>query len=290
MIRTVGIFPNPTKENWRKVTEQVIEFLVKRDKHAVMDASFLAKYPVKGVEDGRSLDDADMVISLGGDGTLLNLIGKLRNHDHPILGVNLGSLGFLTEYTVDTVFDALEKVLDGDFTTQSRITLQGTLIRNDKAVAEHIALNDVVITHENIARLLTIMVYYDEDYVTTYQADGLIVCTPTGSTAYSLSAGGPILMPTLDAILLTPICPHTITNRPILVPGDRKIKIVLPEPATGATMTIDGQTGVPIQKGDIIEVERASRTIKLIKCPSTSFFGVLRNKLGWSGSKGFDKE
>ncbi len=289
MINTVGIFPNPTKRNWLEVTERIIEFLVRRNKHAAMDPAFLSKHPVKGLRKEGSLDDTDMLISLGGDGTLLNLVGHISNYDLPIIGVNLGGLGFLTEFTPDSLFETLDNVIKGEFEIENRLALRSTLIRDNRKATEHTALNDVVITHEKLARLIDITAFFDEDYVTTYQADGLIICTPTGSTAYSLSAGGPILEPTLDAILLTPICPHTITNRPILVPGDINIRIVLPKPNMNATMTIDGQVGVPIQKDDIIEVRRSPKRIKLVKCPNTSFFEVLRNKLGWSGSKGFDK-
>ena len=289
MIKTVGIFPNPTKQNWLEVTEKIVEFLRRKKTGIAMDPSFLSQHPVKGVDTGSPLADADIIISLGGDGTLLSLVGMLRNYDLPIMGVNLGGLGFLTEFTIDSLFRGLDKVIEDDFTVENRIALQGIVIRNGEKFAEHTALNDVVITHEKLARLITIKAFFDETHITTYQADGLIICTPTGSTAYSLSAGGPIVEPTLDAILLTPICPHTITNRPILVPGDRKIGIVLPESGRGAIMTIDGQTGVAIEKDDVIEVQRSTKRIKLIKSPETSFFGVLRDKLGWSGSKSFDK-
>jgi NAD+ kinase len=289
MIDSVGIFVNPTKQNWQEVTERIVGFLSKRNRSAVMDAAFLSKHPVKGVNRTALLDDADMLISLGGDGTLLNLVGHVSNHDLPIVGVNLGGLGFLTEFTPESLFETLDKIIEGEFEIEDRLALRSTLIRNDQRMAEHTALNDVVITHEKLARLIEITAFCDEEYVTTYQADGLIICTATGSTAYSLSAGGPILEPTLDAILLTPICPHTITNRPILVPGNTNIRIALHEPNTNATMTIDGQIGVTIQKDDAIEVKRSPKPIKLVKCPRTSFFEVLRNKLGWSGSKGFDK-
>jgi len=289
MIDSVGIFVNPTKQNWPEVTERIIGFLSKRNKHAVMDPALLSKHPVKGLNKTGSLDDTDMLVSLGGDGTLLNLVGHINNYDLPIVGVNLGGLGFLTEFTPESLFETLDKIIEGEFEIQNRLALRSTLIRNNRKTAEHTALNDVVITHQKLARLIEITAFFDEDYVTTYQADGLIICTPTGSTAYSLSAGGPILEPTLDAILLTPICPHTITNRPILVPGNTNIRIAVPKPNMNATMTIDGQIGVPIQKDDSIEVKRSPKPIRLVKCPKTSFFEVLRNKLGWSGSKGFDK-
>ncbi len=289
MIKTVGIFPNPTKQDWLEVTEKIVRFLREKKTDVAMEPSFLSEHPVKGVDTGSPLTDADIIISLGGDGTLLNLVGRIGNCNQPIMGVNLGSLGFLTEFTIDSLFRALDKVIKGDFTVESRITLHSIVTRNGEKIAEHTALNDVVITHEKLARLITIKAFFDETHITTYQADGLIICTPTGSTAYSLSAGGPIVEPTLDAILLTPICPHTITNRPILVPGNRKIEIVLPETGMGAILTIDGQTGVEIEKDDIIEVQRSKKGIKLIQSPETSFFDVLRDKLKWSGSKSFNK-
>lgn len=289
MVKTVGIFPNPTKKNWKKVAEDIVEFLHKRKKSVAIDPAFLARHPVKGVDRGRPLDDSDILISLGGDGTLLNLVKSVKNYSLPIIGVNLGALGFLTEFTVDSLFEGLDRVLKGDYTIKKRITLRSVVIRDGRKTAKHVALNDVVITHQKLARLLTITAFFDGTYVTTYQADGLIISTPTGSTAYSLSAGGPIVEPSLDAILLTPICPHTLTNRPIMVPGNRSIRIVLPEPVRDATLTIDGQIGVPLLNGDVIEVKRSPRNVRIVQCPSTSYFSVLRSKLGWSGSKGLDK-
>jgi len=284
MIKTIGLFPNPTKENWRKVTEKIISFLQKKKTQIVMDPAFLAKYPLEGIKNGASLDDAEIIISLGGDGTLLQLVGSINNYDRPILGVNLGTLGFLTEFTVDSLHEILDKVIKGDFRTQRRIALHSAVIRNNKVAAENIALNDVVIGHEKLARLLSISVFFDEKYVTTYKADGLIVCTPTGSTAYSLSAGGPIVEPTLEAILLTPICPHTITNRPIIIPADKSIRITLPKPGIDAAMTIDGQICVQIKRDDEIEIKQSPKNINLITSSTTSFFGVLQKKLGWNES------
>jgi NAD+ kinase len=288
MIDTVGIFPNPTKESWGNVAKEIVEHLRAKDVRVAMDPSFLKKHPADGVKADCPLEEANVLISLGGDGTLLNLVGSMKNCDLPIIGVNLGGLGFLTEFTPETVLAALDRVLAGDYEVQERITLTGIVLRNDTIVSEHVALNDVVIGHRELARLLKITVLLDGAQITTYQADGLIVCTPTGSTAYSLSAGGPIVEPTLDAILITPICPHTITNKPIIVPSDRRVRVLLPDPGREAAMTIDGQVSVPIRRGDVIEVRQSETKVKLIKSPTTSFFGVLRNKLGWGGSKNFD--
>jgi NAD+ kinase len=230
-----------------------------------------------------------MIIALGGDGTLLKAIRSIKNLKIPIFGVNLGGLGFLTEFTIDTLFNNLGKVIKGDFQVQKRMMLQGNLIRNRKSLVKHIALNDIVISQRDLARLLTMNTYINSEYVTTYQADGLIISTPTGSTAYSLSAGGPIVEPATDAMLLTPICPHTLTNRPILIPANSKLRIELPKPENEVALTIDGQIGIPMKKGDIIEVKRHPKQVRLIKSSESSFFGILRKKLGWGGSKGFDK-
>ena len=288
MINIIGIFPNPTKNNWLTVTSQIVEFLRKRKKRVVMDPEFLSKYPVKGAEADCPFKNSDMIITLGGDGTLLNAIRNIKNYNLPLVGVNLGGLGFLTEFTTETLFRNLEKALSGNYSTYKRTMLQGNLVRNSRVTEKHVALNDVVISQRNLARLLTMNIYINKEYVTTYQADGLIICTPTGSTAYSLSAGGPIVEPTMDAILLTPICPHTLTNRPILIPANSKLRIEFPKPENEVALTIDGQIGILMKKGDAVEVKRHSKQVKLVKSEESSFFSILRKKFGWGGLKGFD--
>lgn len=286
MIKVAGIIVNPTKKNWLNVTNSLIKFLVKRKRKVVMEPAFLANYPLKNAEGDEFFRTADIIISLGGDGTLLNAIRSIRNFDLPVFGVNLGGLGFLTEFTQQTLFNEIEKVLKNDYEVQKRMMLQGILLRDGKIQEKHVALNDFVISQRDLARLLTINTFVNDEYITTYQADGLIVCTPTGSTAYSLSAGGPIVEPDTDVILMTPICPHTLTNRPILLPPDSKIKIELPQPENEVALTIDGQIGITVRKGDVIELKRYSKYINLIKSSKSSFFQILRKKLGWGGSKG----
>lgn len=222
-----------------------------------------------------------LIIVLGGDGTLLSVARLIEERDVPILGVNLGSLGFLTEIGMDELYPVLENVIRGDFTVENRIMLDVFIYREGKMVANYCALNDVVINRGTLARIVYLEIKINGLYVTTYRSDGLIIATPTGSTAYSLAAGGPIVYPTMNALILSPICPHTLTNRPIVIPDDVKIEINLITPDEGALATLDGQVGYSLNYRDSIEVRKAKNTIKLIQSPGKNYYEVLRKKLKW---------
>lgn len=224
-----------------------------------------------------------LIIVLGGDGTLLSVARLIEERDVPILGVNLGSLGFLTEIGMDEIYPVLENVIRGDFTVENRIMLDVFIYREGKMVANYCALNDVVINRGTLARIVYLEIKINGLYVTTYRSDGLIIATPTGSTAYSLAAGGPIVYPTMNALILSPICPHTLTNRPIVIPDDVKIEINLITPDEGALATLDGQVGYSLNYRDTIEVRKAKNTIKLIQSPGKNYYEVLRKKLKWGG-------
>lgn len=224
-----------------------------------------------------------LIIVLGGDGTLLSVARLIEERDVPILGVNLGSLGFLTEIGMDELYPVLENVIRGDFTVENRIMLDVFIYREGKMVANYCALNDVVINRGTLARIVYLEIKINGLYVTTYRSDGLIIATPTGSTAYSLAAGGPIVYPTMNALILSPICPHTLTNRPIVIPDDVKIEINLITPDEGALATLDGQVGYSLNYRDSIEVRKAKNTIKLIQSPGKNYYEVLRKKLKWGG-------
>jgi NAD+ kinase len=224
---------------------------------------------------------ADLVVVLGGDGTFIHAARLVGGKPIPLLGVNLGSLGFLTETPSREVFTALEEVLAGRFKLQSRMKLSCRFFRADQVVIEDEVLNDVVINKGALARIGDHETLVDGHYVTTYKADGVIVATPTGSTAYSMSAGGPIVHPAVDAIILTPICPHALTQRPIVIPGAQVITVILKGEASDFYLTLDGQAGLALQPGDRLEVSRSPNRVLMVRNPRLDYFGMLRQKLRW---------
>jgi NAD+ kinase len=223
----------------------------------------------------------EMIIVFGGDGTLLSVARQAWNRNIPILGVNLGGLGFMTEITLEELYPVLEKVLLGDFKTDEREVLRVAVIRKGERVAEYHVLNDAVINKGALARIIDLETTIDGEYVNTFKSDGLIISTPTGSTAYNLSAGGPIVYPSLHTIVITPICPHTLTNRPLIVPDDLKIQALLKSPHQEVVLTLDGQIGFPLEFEDIVEARKAEGKILLIKSPYRHYFELLREKLKW---------
>jgi NAD+ kinase len=225
--------------------------------------------------------DLDLAIVAGGDGTLLSMARIAAPQGIPLLGVNLGSLGFLTELQRDELFDGLEEVFAGRYSVEQRQTLRVRLTREGHADEEHALLNDVVITKSALARMIRIELKVDDAQVAVYTSDGLIVSTPTGSTAYSLSAGGPILDPRMGAYVIAPICPHTMTYRPLVVPADVRLRIALLTDDEEAYLTLDGQIGYPLIRGDNIEVDNHPHPVRLIRVAGRDFFEVLRRKLRW---------
>jgi NAD+ kinase len=230
------------------------------------------------------IDDVDMIVVLGGDGTLLSIADCIgaAGSDIPMLGVNFGSLGFLTEVTLQELYPSLEAALSGSARVEERMMLRATTLRGGAPFAEHIALNDVVVTKAARSRMIDLSVFVGDEFVTRVKADGLIVATPTGSTAYNLAAGGPIVQPTLDALILTPIAPHTLTNRPIVIPAGSPVRVQpLIEDRDDVYVTFDGQAGFALEAGDEIRICRAERMLRLIKPSTRSYFEVLRQKLKW---------
>ena len=223
----------------------------------------------------------EMIIVLGGDGTLLSVARRVWNKNIPILGVNLGGLGFLTEITLDELYPVLEKVLRDDFAINEREVLNAGVIRSGKRIAEFIVLNDAVINKGALARIIDLETTINGEYLSTFRSDGLIISTPTGSTAYNLSAGGPIVYPSLHTIIITPICPHTLTIRPIIIPDDVKIRALLKSSNEEVTLTLDGQQGFTLKFEDVVEVGKAEGRILLIKSPYRHYFELLREKLKW---------
>ena len=223
----------------------------------------------------------EIVIVLGGDGTLLSVARMVWKQGIPILGVNLGGLGFLTEIGHDELYPVLEKVLRGDFETNERDVVRASVLRKGKNLAEFIVLNDAVINKNALARIIDLEITINGDYLTTFRADGLIISTPTGSTAYNLSAGGPIVYPSLHNLIITPICSHTLTNRPIVIPDDVEVHTLLKSKDEEVTLTLDGQLGFPLEFEDVVVVRKAEGQILLIRSPYRHYFELLREKLKW---------
>lgn len=278
----IGIFSKPHTPAASDVVPKLFAWLRARNialrydletAHYISDGEALPRHEVA--------DSCDLVIVLGGDGTLLSAARAVAGREIPIFAVNLGGLGFLTAITTDRIFIELERALQGEQRIAARRMLECEVVRDGETLASYEALNDVVITKASIARMIDLETHVDDHYVCTYKADGLIVATPTGSTAYSLSAGGPIVFPAVAALCITPICPHMLTNRPVLVPDTSVIQIVSLVPDHDAYLTIDGQVGQPLRTQDRILCRSSKHSIYLIRPPKMLFFDVLREKLKW---------
>jgi NAD+ kinase len=223
----------------------------------------------------------DLVVVLGGDGTMISTARLVEDHDPMVLGINYGSLGYLTEFRIEEMFAAIEMVLAGEYEVDHRVMLKAEHLRDGEMISTGRVLNDVVINKAALARIIEIEVKLNGLFVNSFRADGLIVCTPTGSTAYNLSAGGPIIYPSMNAIVITPICPFTLTNRPIVVPDAVDIELHLLHENEGVVLTLDGQTGYTMKDGDRVMIRKSSTTFDLVRPANRNYFDVLRNKLKW---------
>ena len=230
---------------------------------------------------GGASPPADLYIVIGGDGTLLMLARDLAARPRPILGINLGGLGFLTETGPDEMEGVLIEILEGRYALDRRIGLDVSIVRGGKTVMRQVTLNDAVINKGALARIIELGLSIDRDPVTTYKSDGLIISTPTGSTAYSLSAGGPIIHPEMDALLISPICPHTLALRPLVVPAAAQVEIVLQTGDSEVYLTFDGQVGYPLRARDRVRVRRGARPVMMVRSRRRNYFEVLRRKLSW---------
>jgi NAD+ kinase len=224
---------------------------------------------------------AELALILGGDGTLIHGARLLRGRPVPLLGVNLGSLGFMTEIPVGEAVSTLRTVLDGKAMVDSRMKLSFRLFREESVILEDEVLNEVVVNKSALAKICAHETWLDGAFVATYLADGVIFSTPTGSTAYSLSAGGPIIHPSVDCVVVTPICPHALTQRPIVVPGDQVLSMRLTSDLEDVYLTVDGQVGHALKKGDRIEVQKSPNRLLLVRNPRLDYFAILRQKLHW---------
>jgi NAD+ kinase len=282
-VTRVGIVAKPGAVEARDVILRLLEWLGGRGLTPVLEKETAALVPAASVASVGKPElpaQVDLVVVLGGDGTLLSMARAVGDLGVPLLGVNLGGLGFLTATTLEEMLPALEALLAGRMAADERMMLTTRVVRNGQRLCEYAALNDVVITKAAMSRIIDLAVSVEGQHATEYRADGLIISTPTGSTAYSLSAGGPILFPTMDAIVLTPICSHTLTNRPIVLPGMHRVEVTLLADQE-VMVTVDGQVGVNLKQGDTVEVVKAAARIRLVRFPQKDFFSVLRTKLKW---------
>ncbi len=279
----VGVVANPDAPRAAASVQRLVEWLGGRGVTVTVEKETFALVPSATIQVAGKSElpgQVDFLVVLGGDGTLLSMARAVGDLGVPILGVNLGDLGFLTATTLDEMLPAVEAALAGRMAIDERMLLSARLIRGGATVGEYAALNDVVITKSAMSRIISLKVSVEGGHATAYRADGLIVSTPTGSTAYCLSAGGPILFPTMDAIVLVPIASHTLTNRPIVLPATQRIEVTLMTDQE-VMLTIDGQVGVNLRERDTVQIEKAAGRVRLVRFPRTDFFSVLRTKLKW---------
>ena len=236
---------------------------------------------VRQVESDDLAAAVDLVLVLGGDGTMIATARLIGDEEVPVLGVNYGSLGYLTEFRIEELYDALEMILADNYRLDKRVMLAVELFRGPDLVTRNRVLNDVVINKSALARIIEIEAYLNKQFVTSFRADGLIVSTPTGSTAYNLSAGGPIIFPSMNAMVVTPICPFTLSNRPLVVPDDATIELLMKTDQEDVSLTLDGQVGFPLRVDDRVVIRKSRTTFNLIQPSNRNYFDVLRDKLRW---------
>ena len=285
MIRTVGIISKPRKENIAAVVPRLLEWLRAHNLEVFYDQETAECIAPGGPEVPREElpSKTDMIILLGGDGTLLAAGRMMGDSKVPILPVNLGGLGFLTSVTLEELYSVLEEVLAGNHRISERVLLEAEVLRGGQVIEKQRALNDAVLNKAALARIIDLELLIDGGYVCSYKADGLIVSTPTGSTAYSLAAGGPIVYPVLDAFVITPICPHSLTNRPLVVPDTMRIEIDFHCGDESVFLTIDGQVGIELKEGDRVAIRKAPTKLRVVRPVKKTYFQILRNKLKWGG-------
>lgn len=279
-IRIVGLVTKHEEPKAAEMAAWLVPWLKERGKQVLVERG-AARVGGRSCSKQEIARRADLVIVLGGDGTLLSVARLVERPHVPILGVNLGGLGFITEVAVDELESVLSMTLAGNYTVEKRMTLEVLVRAKKRKTRKFRVLNDAVINKGARARIIDMETYLGKEYLCTYKADGLIISTPTGSTAYSLAAGGPILYPTLGAIVLSPICPHTLTNRPIVVSSKSTIRVTLRSAGDTVILSPDGQQGVLLNNGDVVEVRDYGVPVSLIKAPSRGYFEILRAKLKW---------
>ncbi|HME12866.1 MAG TPA: NAD(+)/NADH kinase [Candidatus Acidoferrum sp.] len=280
----IGIIARPRKSNLAAMVPPLLDWLAKRGISTLYDEETAASLPPdspKGSTREYVAANSQLLLVLGGDGTLLAAARVAALHGIPILPINMGSLGFLTSFTVEELYPALEDTLAGRYSVSERVMLKVDLERDGKIIETQRVLNEAVINKGALARMIDLELRIDQDFVCRYRADGLIVATPTGSTAYSLSAGGPIVHPAVESFIITPICPHTLSDRPVVVRDSACIEMKLLANTESVFLTLDGQKGIVLQATDFVRIVRAKEMLRLIQPLRKSYFEILRNKLKW---------
>ena len=278
-MKKIIILGDKSKKKIRDTIKELEPLFRKKSHLSIIDISD---------EDELEKVSADLAFVFGGDGTILSASRKLNARQIPLIGVHLGKFGFLADLTSREISDSLEKIFAGEYVISQRMMLTCKLIRSKQVINETLGLNDAVISRTSLSRLISIKLYINEKIVTTYSSDGLIVSTPAGSTAHSLSAGGPIVTPDMEAFIITPICPHTLSNRPLVVSGDSKIEMEQISESKGVGLTVDGQIYFDVKVGDRIVIEKAENKLQLIDIQTRTFYDVLREKLNWRGQPTYD--
>ena len=284
-MKRIGILIKPDFPEANALLADLIPWLRARNKDPLLDpptAALLGEPTACSTTDMAAL--ADMLLVLGGDGTMLAAARLVEGRPTPILGVNVGGLGFLTEVARGELYGALEQVFAQAFTEEERLMLRSRLLRSGEPVAVASVLNDVVLSKGASAHMIRLEIAINREFVTSLRGDGLIISTPTGSTAYSLSSGGPILNPSVHALILTPISPHTLTNRPIVIPQDVLVEVVMVSRQDGAMVTFDGQVGMALRHRDLVEIRASEHKTRLVRLPERSYYEMLRKKLKWGES------
>lgn len=282
-INTVGIVVKPNHPEAWQTAGELSEWLAERSIPLVGEPRVWSENPTSEADAGNAdfANQSDLIVVLGGDGTMISTARMIGDAEVHVLGINYGSLGYLTDFRIEEMFPALEAIFEGEYEVDSRVMLHAELWRGDEQVAKGRVLNDVVINKAALARIIEIEVSLNGLFVNSFRADGLIASTPTGSTAYNLSAGGPIIYPSMNAVVLTPICPFTLTNRPIVVPDNAEIELRLVNENEGVVLTLDGQIGHLMKAHDRVQIRKSRTTFNLMQPPNRNYFDVLRNKLKW---------
>ena len=282
-LQTIGIMTRPRPADVPGIVRPLLQWLASRNIRALYDPETAQSLgDQSGMRTREQLaEETDLLLVLGGDGTLLSAAREVAPRKKPILPINMGSLGFLTSFTLEELYPALEDTLAGRLVASERVMLKAELLRKGSVIEQQSVLNDAVINKGALARMTELRLSLDGDFVCRYRADGLIVSTPTGSTAYSLSAGGPIVHPSVEGIVITPICPHTLSDRPLVIRDYSVILLDVIETADSAYLTLDGQKGVPLETGDQVRITRAAEKLKLIQPPRKPYYEILRSKLKW---------
>jgi NAD+ kinase len=275
-IKSVGIVVKPGNDEALRTAHELADWVKERG----LKVAGEPRTATDNQPDG-AVTDCELIVVLGGDGTMISTARLIGDAEVLVLGINYGSLGYLTDFRIEEMFPSLEAVLDGNYEVDRRVMLKVELIRDGETESSGRVLNDVVINKAALARISEIEVKLNSLFVNAFRADGLIAATPTGSTAYNLSAGGPIIYPSMNAMVLTPICPFTLTNRPLVIPDTAEIELKLEDENEGVVLTLDGQIGYPMKAQDRVMIRKSRTTFNLVQPPNRNYFDVLRNKLQW---------